>query len=65
MIFFSGRSLRFAITDYLEHYQIERNHQGLESQIIQPEFQDNSGTGEISSRRRLGGMLNYYYRQKA
>ena len=65
MIFFRERSLRFAIAEYLEHYQRERNHQGLESQIIRPEFEDNSGTGEIRSLRRLGGMLNYYHRQAA
>jgi putative transposase len=47
-----------AVIESLEHYHIERNHQGLESQIIQPEFQANSGTGEITNRRRLGGMLN-------
>ena len=65
MIFFSERSLRYAITEYLEHYHRKRNHQGLEGQIIRPEFQDNSDTGEITSRRRLGGMLNYYHRDAA
>jgi transposase InsO family protein len=65
MIFFSETSLRFAIAEYLEHYHSERNHQGFESQIIRPEFEENSGTGEITSRRRLGGMLNYYHRPAA
>ena len=65
MIFFSERSLRFAITEYLEHYHRERNHQGIESQIIRPEFQKNSVTGGITNRRRLGGMLNYYHRRAA
>ncbi|MDC0267996.1 integrase core domain-containing protein [bacterium] len=65
MIFFSERSLRYAITEYLEHYHTERNHQGLESQIIRPEFQYNSVKEEITSRRRLGGMLNYYHRHAA
>ena len=65
MIFFSERSLRYAITEYLVHYHTERNHQGLESQIIRPEFEENRGTGEGTSRRHLGGMLNYYHRQAA
>jgi hypothetical protein len=65
MIFLSEASLRFAIAEYLEHYHSERNHQGLESQIIRPEFQNNSATGEITSRRRLGGMLKYYHRHAA
>ena len=65
MIFFSERSLRYSIAEYLEHYHCERNHQGLESRIIRPEFEKNSGTCEIISRRRLGGMLNYYHRHAA
>ena len=65
MVFFSERSLRYAIAEYLEHYHTERNHQGLESQIIRPEFDGHSGKGEITSRRRLGGMLNYYHRNAA
>jgi putative transposase len=65
MIFFSEGSLRYAIAEYLEHYHGERNHQGLESRIIRPEFEENSGTGEITSWRRLGGMLNYYHRHVA
>jgi len=31
MIFFSERSLRFAISEFLEHNHTERNHQGLGS----------------------------------
>ena len=65
MIFFSATSLRFAIAEYVEYYHSERNHQGLESQTIRPEFEENSGTGEITSRRRLGRMLNYYHRHAA
>ena len=65
MIFFSERSLRFAITEYLEHYHTERNHQGLESQIIRPEFNGNGGSEKIANRRRLGGMLNFYHHHAA
>ena len=35
MIFFGQASLRRAITDYMEHYHRERNHQGLENRLIQ------------------------------
>ena len=65
MIFFSERSLRYAIAEYLDQYHTERNHQGLESQIIRPEFQENCVTDEMKNRRRLGGMLNCYYRPAA
>ncbi|MCG8601582.1 MAG: integrase core domain-containing protein, partial [Verrucomicrobiales bacterium] len=40
MIFFSERSLRYAITEYVAHYHGERNHQGLEGRIIRPQFRD-------------------------
>jgi putative transposase len=65
MIFFSERSLRYAITEYLKHYHTERNHQGLESQIIRPQFVECSEVGEITRRRRLGGILNFYRRKAA
>ena len=63
MIFFGERSLQFAITKYWEHYHWERNHQGLESQVILPEFEENSGTVEVRSLRIVGGILAYYHRQ--
>ena len=65
MIFFSERSLRYAIDQYLEHYHTERNHQGLDSKIIRPQFQNQENTGDIKCRERLGGLLNYYSRQAA
>ena len=42
----------------------ERNHQGLGNRLI---IEEGSGTanGPIQCRQRLGGMLNYYYRQAA
>ncbi len=65
MIFFSERSLRFAVGEYLEHYHTERNHQGLGSQIIRPQFQERVSEGSVERHERLGGLLNYYSRQAA
>ena len=65
MIFFSERSLRYAIEEYLEHYHTERNHQGLESKIIRPQFENQEKTGEMKHHERLGGLLNYYSREAA
>ena len=65
MIFFSERSLRFAISEYLEHYHTERNHQGLGSQIIRPQFRNREREGSIERYERLGGLLNYYSRLAA
>jgi hypothetical protein len=43
----------------------ERNHRGLDNKIIRPEFNPLPSTGTIRCRKRLGGMLNYYYREAA
>ena len=64
MIFFSEKSLRYAINEYMKHYHPERSHQGLEGKIIQPQFRD-SREKEIARRERLGGMLNFDYREAA
>ena len=65
MILFGEGSLRKALHEIVEHYHRERNHQGLGNRLI---IEDNAGVGSIGAircRQRLGGMLNYYYRQAA
>ncbi len=58
-------SLQRATTQFVLHYHQERNHQGLDNKIIRPEFNPLPATGTIRRRKRLGGMLNYYYREAA
>ena len=65
MVFFSESSLRHAVREFAEHYHRERNHQGLDNRIIQPEFVEHPQHGKVRCRQRLGGLLNYYYRQAA
>ena len=65
MIFFGEESLRTAIQNFVAHYHTERNHQGLRNRLISPEAGHLGNTGEIQRRQRLGGMLNYYYRDAA
>ena len=65
MIFFGEKSLRRAVNLYLLHYHAERNHQGLDNQIIQPGDEVGLTVGKIESRERLGGLLKYYYRDAA
>ncbi len=65
MIFFGERSLRNAIREFLEHYHHERNHQGLENRLIDPQDEIDSLEGPVACRERLGGMLRYYYRDAA
>jgi hypothetical protein len=43
----------------------ERNHQGLDNQLIESSDEVGCTTGEIACRERLGGMLRYYYRRAA
>ena len=65
MILFGEGSLRKAVHEFVEHYHRERNHQGLDNRLILPEQLIGDRAGAIQRRSRLGGMLNYYYRQAA
>jgi hypothetical protein len=38
---------------------------GQPNQIIQPEFPEFPVEGDLHSRKRLGGLLRYYYREAA
>ena len=55
-------SLRKVVREFVAHYHLERNHQGLGHQLITPEAIAADSNGTIQRRQRLGGMLNYYHR---
>jgi putative transposase len=61
----SERHLRSAVTEFTEHYHLERNQQGLENRLIDCRRRDRTQPGDIRRRERLGGVLNYYYREAA
>ncbi len=63
MIFLGEASLERAVDQYLAYYHGERNHQGLDSRIIQPAPEVGRREGEVVKRDRLGGLLRYYYRE--
>ena len=65
MILFGEGSLRKAVHEFVEHYHCQRNHQGLDNRLILPEQLIGDRAGAIQRRQRLGGMLNFYYRQAA
>jgi putative transposase len=65
LILFGERSLRKAVQEFLSHYHRERNHQGLGNRLILPAGTRQRTTGLVRRRQRLGGMLNYYYRNAA
>ncbi len=65
VILFGEASLGRALKEFAEHYHHERNHQGLENRIIDAGTEVGPTQGEVQCRRRLGGMLRYYYRSAA
>lgn len=69
LIILGEDSLRRIMKEYVEHYHYERNHQGIDNQIIESENEilqhSKKGVGEITCKERLGGLLKYYYRQSA
>jgi hypothetical protein len=65
MILFGESSLRNATTEFLAHYHGERNHQGLDNELIDGGEDVGRATGQVQCRERLGGMLRYYYRAAA
>ncbi len=65
MIFFGEASLRRALKEFGHHFHHERNHQGLENRIIDSGNEVGRTNGEVICRRRLGGLLRYYYRNAA
>ena len=65
LILFGERSLRYALREYLRHYHGERNHQGLDSQLIDHPKGTPPQSAGINCRERLGGLLKFYHRQAA
>jgi transposase InsO family protein len=59
------RHLRKAVKEYTEHYHLERNHQGLDNELIEKLTGSPARDGAVECRERLGGILNYYYRRAA
>ena len=65
IIFFGEKSLRKALTEFTAYYHEERNHQGIDNNIIEPGSEIGRKEGDIHRRERLGGMLSYYHREAA
>ncbi len=65
MIFFGEASLRKCLKEFGCHYHEERNHQGLDNELIDPGGELGMIAGTIECRERLGGLLRYYHRRAA
>ena len=50
---------------YTEHYHVERNHQGLDNQLIEERHGVVDINSSIERHERLGGILNDYERRAA
>ena len=63
MIPLGERHLRRWIDEFVEHYHLERPHQGLGNQLIVgvPE----RDVRAVQRRERLGGLVGSYYREAA
>jgi hypothetical protein len=57
--------LRRSASEFVQHYRFERNHQGLGNALIEGTPGPANTNGRIRRRERLGGLLNYYYREAA
>ena len=61
LIPFGERHHRRAVTEFVAHYHRERNHQGLDNELIEGQPAKRC-VGRIRRHQRLGGLLNYYAR---
>ena len=64
MVLLGESHLRAAVRAFIDHYHEERPHQGLDNELIAPTTTE-AGTGPITCRERLGGLLKFYYREAA
>jgi putative transposase len=58
------RHLRRTLADFVAHYHGERNHQGLENELIERPPWQRAG-GPVYPRQRVERLLSYYYRAAA
>ena len=64
MVFLAEGHLRRTIQSYVEHYHLERSHQGLGNRLIES-GRSQPTAGPVARQERLGGLLNHYYREAA
>ena len=64
LILFGEASLRRALSEFVEHFHVERNHQGKGNILLFPanDAGRSRRRGPVRCRQRLGGLLKYYGR---
>jgi putative transposase len=61
------RHLRLVVAEYVGHYNLERNHQGVGNRLLSTALvaPANDSGRAVCRRERLGGLLNFYHRDAA
>ena len=54
--------LRAVVRDYVEFYNQERPHQGLNNRFLPVNEEQADSEAPVKVKERLGGLLNYYHR---
>ena len=62
---FGEEGLRRALSDFVDHYHGERNHQGKDNLLLFPRRDHSHDEGEVTCQERLGGLLKFYHRKAA
>ena len=65
VILFGERSLRRALSEYVEHFHAERNHQGRGNVLLFPRGTNIRRDGPVRCRERLAGLLRFYHQEAA
>jgi transposase InsO family protein len=65
VILFGERSLRRVLSEYVDHFHAERNHQGKGNVLLFPRDGRVDRQQPVQCRERLGGLLRYYHQEAA
>jgi transposase InsO family protein len=65
MIFIGEASLWRAVREFMTHYHVERNHQGLGNRLIRAAHSPVPADQPVERRMRLGGMLSFHHHAAA
>src|SRR5260370_25757344 len=65
LVLLGERHLRHAVREFVVHYHLHRNHQGLDSRPLTAPTESQNNNAPVARRQRIGGLLNYYHRRAA
>jgi Uma2 family endonuclease len=65
LIFFGENLLRCAVREFVTHYHLERNHQGIHNVLIAANNHEFSSDGVVKKQSLFGGILDCYFRDAA